>query len=454
MDRTTIWNPREVLNLQATNETTWRCAGIGKNSRRCTRLIRRGEAKIANLLLDNMSRQMPDQIDYDDLLQLAHACLCTKTSESHRDSQIAGVIYRWTEAMANESCLLRAIATPLPKSRGLSSGSAPSTALSSSSSTAARHEMMARQFARTRSAFCSTPIPMDAAEVSSSETTRKAKENIPLWPVLKQSHTTTLSSGSAPPPASRISPSEIPPSPPPTPTPTPIAQASSANPSQSFADTQPSSSSVSSPRTGPETAVSPPHTPIQIQSSPISPLIPSIPSIPSISSSPSNALNTLTLTLTPAPMTVTPQPHQSLLAAHQSRLQSRLAELQTHFTTLHLVDHARLTGALHLLLYALQVAACVPLAAVMLGEGVGTLISELLPFAWDDTDEESLVGEDDDDGRSWKSRSVFGSGRARAWRHGHLRRQMSFGLGDWTWVVNLAGDQRKEIEKRKRRSRD
>lgn len=430
MDLGPTWNPRDTLNLQVGDKTTWSCAGTREDSRRCAHLICQGEAENAARLLDNMSRQMPDQIDYDDLLQLAHACLCTETPGSHRDSQTAEVIYRWTEAMANESCLLRAIATPLPKSRGLESGSARSAAPSP-----VRHENMAHQFARARSAFCSTPIPMDAAEVSIAAV-RKAEEDTPLLPVLKQPDT-GLGSAS---PAPRMSPSEAPPSPPPT----PITPTHFANSPPPIAAIQ-----LGAPATQPDTAVSPPHTPIHSSintpmNTPIhtpihTPITPNTPATTQTTPSPPDS-----------PPKPPPHPHQTLLAAHQTRLQSRLTELQAHFTTLHNLDHARLTGALHLLLYALQVAACMPLAVVMLGESVGTLISELLPFAWDDSDEEFLVGEGDG-GQSWKSRLLFGSGRRRGRRHRHVRRQMSFGLRDWTWVVNIGeGDQSEEKEKRKR----
>ena len=109
-----IWNPRLVLGIRADDQTEWRCVGTTRSTRggpeapiRCDRAIRPSELGKVNKLLAAMSNQMPDQIDHNELLHLARACLCSETSKPHRGAQEAAVIYQWTELMSAEASELR-----------------------------------------------------------------------------------------------------------------------------------------------------------------------------------------------------------------------------------------------------------------------------------------------------------------------------------------------------------
>ncbi|KAK3314561.1 hypothetical protein B0H66DRAFT_446112, partial [Apodospora peruviana] len=107
-----IWNPRLVLGLRADDETEWRCVGTNPSAEsgspsRCERSIRPSELGKVNRLLAAMSHQMPDQIDHNELLHLARACLCADTPGPHRGRQEAAVIYQWTELMSAEACEMR-----------------------------------------------------------------------------------------------------------------------------------------------------------------------------------------------------------------------------------------------------------------------------------------------------------------------------------------------------------
>ncbi|KAM7199749.1 hypothetical protein V8F20_005619 [Naviculisporaceae sp. PSN 640] len=109
-----IWNPRLVLGLRTDDQTEWRCVGTSPSTEspgealvRCDRLIRPSELGKLNRLLAAMSQQMPDQIDHNELLHLARACLCPDMPNPHRGAQEAAVIYQWTELMSAEACELR-----------------------------------------------------------------------------------------------------------------------------------------------------------------------------------------------------------------------------------------------------------------------------------------------------------------------------------------------------------
>lgn len=124
---TTIWNPERVLDLQriSPQQEGWRCVGIlpaearntassdteGKaasSPARCSHPLRQADNNTIRRLLAEMAHEMPDQVDYNMLLHLARACLCTDASpEPHRGRHEARVIYGWTEMMGMEACRIR-----------------------------------------------------------------------------------------------------------------------------------------------------------------------------------------------------------------------------------------------------------------------------------------------------------------------------------------------------------
>ncbi|TLS27993.1 hypothetical protein PpBr36_00891 [Pyricularia pennisetigena] len=126
---TTIWNPERVLGLQRSShhQNGWRCAGIlsaetrntapsdtvqegepTTSPTRCSHPLRQADNNTIRRLLAEMAHEMPDQVDYNVLLHLARACLCTDASpEPHRGGHEAGVIYEWTEMMGKEACRIR-----------------------------------------------------------------------------------------------------------------------------------------------------------------------------------------------------------------------------------------------------------------------------------------------------------------------------------------------------------
>ncbi|KAM7215577.1 hypothetical protein V8F06_009044 [Rhypophila decipiens] len=115
-----IWNPRLALGLRTDDQNEWRCVGNNPSTEppnseskattpgRCNRPIRRSELGKLNRLLAAMAYQMPDQIDHNELLHLARACLCPDVPNPHRGAQEAAVIYQWTELMSAEASELRA----------------------------------------------------------------------------------------------------------------------------------------------------------------------------------------------------------------------------------------------------------------------------------------------------------------------------------------------------------
>ncbi|KAI6353313.1 hypothetical protein MCOR25_009032 [Pyricularia grisea] len=126
---TTIWNPEKVLGLQRIShqQEGWRCAGIlpaetrntessdsaqegevNPSPARCNHPLRQADNNTIRRLLAEMSHEMPDQVDYNMLLHLARACLCTDASpEPHRGRHEARVIYGWTEMMGREASRIR-----------------------------------------------------------------------------------------------------------------------------------------------------------------------------------------------------------------------------------------------------------------------------------------------------------------------------------------------------------
>ena len=83
---------------------------------RCTRVLPPSDVNTINRILTDMTLYMPDQVDHIILDNLAKACLCTADPSPHRGSQEAAVIYRWTEMLSAEACLLRASVQSLPPS--------------------------------------------------------------------------------------------------------------------------------------------------------------------------------------------------------------------------------------------------------------------------------------------------------------------------------------------------
>jgi hypothetical protein len=59
-------------------------------------------------LTANISHQLPDEIDYNILLHLARACLCTEQPGPHQGDREASVIYEWTDIMGGEAARIRA----------------------------------------------------------------------------------------------------------------------------------------------------------------------------------------------------------------------------------------------------------------------------------------------------------------------------------------------------------
>ncbi|KAK0625903.1 hypothetical protein B0T14DRAFT_508751 [Immersiella caudata] len=123
--RSALWNPHVALGLRAAgvNANEILCVGTTSTSGlepcHCTRVVSPSDTDVANRLLAEMASHMPDQIDHDALLRLAEACLCPTNPNPHRGSQEAAVIYRWTEMLSAEACVLRAPVVPVsPKSRG------------------------------------------------------------------------------------------------------------------------------------------------------------------------------------------------------------------------------------------------------------------------------------------------------------------------------------------------
>jgi hypothetical protein len=118
--RSAFWDPHVALGLRAAgaNATEILCVGTTPASGlkfpcRCSRVLSPSDTDTANRLLAEMALQMPDQIDYNTVLQLAEACLCPADPNPHRGSQEAAVIYRWTEMLSAEACVMRAPTGPL-----------------------------------------------------------------------------------------------------------------------------------------------------------------------------------------------------------------------------------------------------------------------------------------------------------------------------------------------------
>ncbi|KAK4455349.1 hypothetical protein QBC34DRAFT_460256 [Podospora aff. communis PSN243] len=118
--RSALWDPHVVLGLRAAGASATEILCVGttsasdvQSSCRCSRVLSLSDTDTANRLLAEMVLQMPDQVDHNTLLQLAEACLCPTDPNPHRGSQEAAVIYRWTEMLSAEACVLRAPTSPL-----------------------------------------------------------------------------------------------------------------------------------------------------------------------------------------------------------------------------------------------------------------------------------------------------------------------------------------------------
>jgi hypothetical protein len=105
MTSKSVWTPIDVLQFRHDEHSQMLCAGISRSSshRPCDRVIPLSEVQAIKTILDDMTTQMPDEIDHNVLLRLACTCLCA----GHRGHQEASVIYRWTELMSAEAGTVR-----------------------------------------------------------------------------------------------------------------------------------------------------------------------------------------------------------------------------------------------------------------------------------------------------------------------------------------------------------
>lgn len=106
---TIIWNPRITLELQSDAQQEWRC--IGSNSSNDSEDFAPSYGHIAQLsgpdwirnILFVISRQMPDEVEHEILVDLARVCLCTEHSGGHHGDQNATIIYDWTELLSAQA---------------------------------------------------------------------------------------------------------------------------------------------------------------------------------------------------------------------------------------------------------------------------------------------------------------------------------------------------------------
>ncbi len=114
-----LWDPCLTLNLQSGGESEWICAALSAEGsddntrRRCTRTLRAAEVNKIRCLLAEMAHQMPDQVEYNVLLHLGRAALCSDQPNPHQGHEEANVIYEWTRLMGIAAEQARAAAGPV-----------------------------------------------------------------------------------------------------------------------------------------------------------------------------------------------------------------------------------------------------------------------------------------------------------------------------------------------------